>query len=181
MINNSIIIFGSARSYGDTRKAIELFLNAVKVPIPIVDLTDIDVAEFSYEYNQLDDFPDLVDLILKQELIILATPVYWYSVSAKMKCFIDRLTDLLTINKASGRLLRGKKLAIIASYKTYPEGIDGFEKPLENTAKYLGMDFLGIYFHYCGDNIDGLKKSSSSLNQFVKLVLATKHNTLSSL
>lgn len=59
-----------------------------------------------------DDYLNLMKQILdKYETLILATPVYWYSMSGIMKVFFDRLTDLLTIEKELGRKLRGKKIA----------------------------------------------------------------------
>lgn len=178
MIDNAIIVFGSSRSDGHTREAIDLVLNKLSVPIPVIDLADKKVAEFSYKYNQCDDFHDLIKEVLNYELIVLATPVYWYSVSAKMKCFLDRLSDLLAINKELGRRLRGKKLAVIASYYTYPEGINGFEEPIKNTAAYLGMSYLGAYFHYSGDEIEGINKSLNSLNQFLDSVLTYGNKSL---
>lgn len=48
--------------------------------------------------------------------IILATPVYWYSMSALMKTFIDRWGDLLDIRKDIGRRLTNKELYIITSF-----------------------------------------------------------------
>lgn len=58
------------------------------------------------------DYLNLMKQILdKYETLILATPVYWYSMSGIMKVFFDRLTDLLTIEKEFGRKLRGKKTA----------------------------------------------------------------------
>ncbi|MCP4458779.1 MAG: NAD(P)H-dependent oxidoreductase [Cytophagales bacterium] len=39
----------------------------------------------------------------------MATPVYWYSMSGIMKVFLDRIYDVLTIEKELGRKLHGKK------------------------------------------------------------------------
>jgi multimeric flavodoxin WrbA len=35
--------------------------------------------------------------VLAHDQIILATPIYWYAVSAAMKNFLDRLSDLLEL------------------------------------------------------------------------------------
>jgi len=62
--------------------------------------------------------------------------------SAIMKTFIDRLSDLLKIKKELGRQLRKKKLMVIATSSDdseYPE----FWSPFVRTADYLGMEYLG--------------------------------------
>ena len=41
-----------------------------------------------------DDMKDIVPKIKKSDLIILATPIYWWSVTAQMKLLIDRLYAL---------------------------------------------------------------------------------------
>ena len=53
--------------------------------------------------------------MVQYEQIIFATPIYWYAMSAQLKTFFDRMTDLLTIHKPLGRQLRkGKKMFLIA-------------------------------------------------------------------
>ena len=135
--------------------------------MPIVDISKYTVLPFDYSYNQDDDFHILIEKITDFDVIILASPVYWYSLSAQLKCFIDRWTDLLTINKSVGRLFRGKSLALIASYHTYPDGTNGFLQPIKNTANYMGMNYLTEYLHYSGDNIEGIKHENISFDNFV--------------
>ncbi|MDF1678039.1 MAG: flavodoxin family protein [Legionellaceae bacterium] len=173
---SAIIIFGSSRSTGGTRKAVDNVFEALGKTLPVTDLVDCELKEYDYEFRQDDDFKAIIQRALQYDVIILATPVYWYSVSAKMKIFIDRLSDLLAIHKALGRQLRGKKMAVIASYYTYPEGKDGFEQPLKNTAKYLGMDYVGTYFHYSGENPNAQKESTDSLAAFSRALLEAVKN-----
>lgn len=40
---------------------------------------------------QKDDFNEILDLALKADVILFATPVYFYSMSGQLKVFIDRL------------------------------------------------------------------------------------------
>src|SRR3990167_10698154 len=164
---NAVVVFGSSRSHGNTLNAVQKVQQQLGFELPLINLADINVSEFHYEFSQQDDFPALIQQLLEYDLIILSTPVYWYSVSAKMKCFINRLSDLLIIDKPSGRCLKDKKLAVISSYSTHPEGIDGFEPPLKNTANYFGMFYLGAYFHYCGEDAEGIKASEISLKKFI--------------
>lgn len=51
-----------------------------------------------------DDFRIVVDKVLKRDIIVFLTPVYWYSMSGRMKNLIDRLTSLENV----GKMLDGK-------------------------------------------------------------------------
>jgi len=147
-----IIIFGSARSNGNTFEAIKVVTS--KVDSTVIDLANYKIGDYDYNHqNKADDFSFIIEQVLKHETIILATPVYWYTMSAIMKRFVDRLTDLLELEKYPKEVLRNKNLAIISSYGA-PEGKNGFEEIFINTARYLGMNYLGCYFHYSGDDLE---------------------------
>lgn len=162
-----IIIFGSSRSNGNTFEAVEFALSKI-YESEIIDLANYHVSDFDYEHkNKNDDFMKIVSNLLNYRTVILATPIYWHTVSATMKRFLDRLSDLLSIDKDTGRLLREKNLAVITSYRVYPEGKDGFEQILINTAKYLGMNYLGCYFHYSGDDKEIIEENSKLLTKFM--------------
>ena len=110
------------------------------------DLADLDISYYDYDHaNQEDDFLPLAIKMTQASHIILATPVYWYTVSAQLKTFIDRWSDLLTIRKDLGRKLKGKKL-ILVSCGSWEEPGEGFELPVKQTAEYMHMTFAG-YFH----------------------------------
>jgi multimeric flavodoxin WrbA len=75
--------------------------------------------------------------------LIFATPVYWYSMSGRMKTFWDRVTDLFYHHKELSQGLRGKTAMVIASSSGGKP--DGFEMPLEKTFAYLKMDYMGCW------------------------------------
>jgi multimeric flavodoxin WrbA len=161
-----IIILGSSRSNGNTRKAIDTVIG--NAAIPVVDLLPLNINGYDYEHsNQDDDFIPLMERILKFETIILATPVYWYTMSWLMKIFLDRITDLLKIRKDLGRQLRGKKLFVVASFNdSLPKG---FEDTFSQICEYLGMDYLGTSFIYGGDtNKEFLEYNNSEIERVKK-------------
>ena len=163
---NAIIIFGSARGNGNTRKAINELIDKIGV-IDVIDLANYNLTDYDYFHkNKEDDFLKIVNIMLKYEIIILATPVYWYTMSALMKRFIDRFSDILTIRKDLGRQLKGKHLAVISSYSIHPEGKDGFETIIANTANYLGMKYIGCYFQYAGEDETVIKMNEISSIEF---------------
>ena len=62
-----------------------------------------------------DDFNALGEVMLRYDAYIIATPVYWYSVSGVLKNFVDRLTSMENMIYHTGRsLLEGKVAAFIA-------------------------------------------------------------------
>lgn len=128
LTNNHIIIFGSSRSFGNTRKALNDVVG--KSSIELIDLNDFDISPFDYEHrNAEDDFIPLMEKIADYDTLIIATPVYWYSMSTQHKIFFDRFSDLLKIRKDLGRKLRGKKLFVIASFQSsYPRGFEDIAK-----------------------------------------------------
>ncbi len=148
-----LVIVGSARKAGDTAKAVSLAFPNDK--IVLIDLLDHDIRAYSYSHtNRTDEFLALVQLILKADSVVFATPVYWYSMSGAMKDFFDRLTDLLEIDKPSGRLLKGKDVWLLA-VGTEPTLPEGFEVPFERTVRYFDMNYRGSAYFCSAPNGDG--------------------------
>jgi multimeric flavodoxin WrbA len=136
-----IILQGSSKSHGNTRKIVDFILS--KKEGQFVDLITKDIGYFDYEHKNIDDdFLKVVDQILKCETIIFATPIYWYSMSAVMKTFFDRISDLLKIRKELGRQLRSKKMLVIACGSDKNE-FPSFWEPFKLSAEYLGMEYRG--------------------------------------
>ncbi len=108
-----------------------------------IDLMDFNILHFDYEHqNKNDDYLDVIKRITDNyDVLIFATPVYWYSMSGIMKVFFDRLTDLLRIEKEIGRKLRGKHMAVISSSNGDNLGIN-FWLPFKKSAEYLGMNYI---------------------------------------
>jgi len=162
-MTNPIIIFGSSRSFGETRAAVDTIIGNNK--IPLIDLLTLDISMYDYEHrNKNDDFIPLMEKVIAHDLIILATPVYWYSTSATVKIFMDRLTDLLEIRKDLGRKLNGKKLFVIAnSGGNLP---DDFEAPIRLTCEYMDMQYIGCCYTYRG------KVSNAEIAKARKIIFA---------
>ncbi|MEM6321242.1 MAG: NAD(P)H-dependent oxidoreductase [Bacteroidota bacterium] len=144
---NKVIISGSARKNGDTAKVIGKLTHFTGWDV--IDLNDYQFGFYDYEHNnRTDDFlPLMRSIIAKYEVLIFATPIYWYSMSGLMKVFFDRITDLLTIEKDLGRKLRGKGMAAINCSVGDPNPQDyvfnEFWLPFHKSAEYLGMTYLG--------------------------------------
>jgi multimeric flavodoxin WrbA len=146
----TLIISGSSRKNGETAK-IAQHLSSIS-GWDLIDLNDYKISFYDYEHkNKDDDYLVLMrNIIENYDVLIFATPVYWYSMSGNMKVFFDRITDLLTIEKDLGRKLRGKSMAAISSSGGDDLG-DSFWLPFSRSAEYLGMKYLGNLHTYNGE------------------------------
>jgi multimeric flavodoxin WrbA len=141
---DAVVILASSRSQGNTRLLVDYLIETTD--IPIIDLSSKNISYYDYERTAgNDDFIPVIQTLAEKQVWILATPVYWYSMSAQMKTFFDRLTDLLTTHKDLGWRLRGRAVALLAS-GTDPNLPEGFEAPFRLTCRYLGLNFLGTCY-----------------------------------
>jgi len=158
-----IIILGSASKDGHTRKAVNQLRSLAD--FDIVDLNNYNISYYDYGHkNEKDDYLNLMrNIISNYDILIFATPVYWYSMSGIMKVFFDRITDLLDNEKELGRKLRGKSMAVLSSSIGDHLG-DSFWLPFSETAKYLGMDYIG-HIHTIENKVD-----MTELKKFADLI-----------
>ena len=141
-MKKGVILLGSSNSKGDTY-AVSKYVSD-KTSYPIIDLKTKNIGPFDYEFkNSHDDFLPLIkEIVANYELIIFATPVYWYTMSGTMKIFFDRISDCLKTEKETGRKLRTMEMAVI-SCGSDSELVPGFYMPFIESAKYLSMHYLG--------------------------------------
>ncbi|MEO1515735.1 MAG: NAD(P)H-dependent oxidoreductase [Bacteroidota bacterium] len=137
-----VIVFGSSRSGGDTRLMVDHLIGGQDWDL--IDLSQKRIEPYDYDYqNQDDDFLSTVTNIIENyDLIIFATPVYWYSMSGILKNFFDRITDLLKLYKPLGKAFRGKSVAVL-SCASEDETKEGFYMPFRESANYLHWKYVG--------------------------------------
>lgn len=141
---DAIVVLGTSRSDGNTRATVANVVDGRQVDL--IDLSTADIRTYDYNHrNELDEFLPIAQRLAEKSLWLLATLVYWYTMSAQMKVFVDRLSDLITIRKDLGRALRGKAVAVLAS-GTDNALAEGFEAPFRLTAQYFEMRYLGAFY-----------------------------------
>jgi GrpB-like predicted nucleotidyltransferase (UPF0157 family) len=112
----------------------------------VVNLNAVTVERYVYGEEARDDFPQMIEKIIAADLLVIATPVYWYAMSGPTKNFFDRFSNLLRgPHKHLGEALYGKKFILLST------GSDerlpfGYEVPFNLTGTYLGMDYLGAKY-----------------------------------
>ena len=158
-----IVIVGSSRNDGDASNLTKRLIEKSKWDL--INLNDYEFSYFDYEHkNRNDDYLNLMrEIVKKYETLIFITPVYWYSMSGILKVFFDRFTDLLTIEKELGRKLRGKKMAVMSCSIGENLG-QSFWLPFSETAKYLGMEYIGNSHTITGEN------NELKITEFIELI-----------
>jgi len=131
-------LLGSSRKGGNTdtlTSAVFEHLSNAR----LINLGDYSIAPYDYQHRYVaDGFIPLARLMAKADAIVFASPVYWYSMSAPMKTFFDRLTDLTESHKELGRQLAGKTAFVISTGGS-PLPPASFEPPFSETVRYFNM------------------------------------------
>jgi len=94
------------------------------------------------------------------DVIVVATPLYFFSASAQLKLIFDRMFSLYKWDNDAGTMqtpLKGKTLVLLAS-AFEDVGLDALEKPFALTAKYSGMKFESILAANAGTSGEIAKK-----------------------
>ena len=123
-------INGSPRKYGASFKLLSLALRFAEregAETELIHLYDYNIkpclgcVSDGVEYCRFpcivkDDFNAIAGRLVEADAFILASPIYWYSVSGVMKNFIDRLTSLenMIYHEPRKSLLEGKVAGFIA-------------------------------------------------------------------
>lgn len=148
-MTSRVILYASSRSAGNTA-VIARYLSE-KIQAPVVDISTRSMAPFSYEndYPANDAYISTLEGILPYDEWIFLTPIYWYTMSAQMKIFLDRFSDILRYRKDLQPRLSGKRLWVFCC------GSDGdpvphFFTPFRLSAEYLDMDYKGELHTWVG-------------------------------
>ena len=153
-----VIINGSARK-GNTLTAIQAFTegvaegNEIEIIAPekltIAPCKGCGVCQCSKGCVDQDDTNPAIDKIVVADVIIFATPVYWWGISAQLKLIIDKCY-------CKGLLLKNKKVGIFV-IGAAPVGSIQYElinKQFQCMADYLSWDMLFQKFYSASDRAD---------------------------
>lgn len=100
-MKNILVVVGGGRANGNTKKLADAFVKGAKDANHNVEIVSLSKAQvngcigcnacrFGKPCVQKDDFNDLVPQILEADLIVFASPLYFWTISAKLKAFIER-------------------------------------------------------------------------------------------
>ncbi len=161
MGKNILIINGSPKKDGNTTALIEWFSQGCKekgAKLEVVNASGLKLKSIGciscrrcqrrkeYECVIADGMLPVLRKMIRAEVIVMATPLYFFSASAQLKAVMDRMFSLYKWDNRANSFkspLKGKALVLLAS--AYEEtGLDALAKPFSLTARYTGMRFASL-------------------------------------
>jgi len=109
-------------------------------------------ASDAYECVIDDEAKPVLARMAEVDVIVMATPVYFFAASAQLKLLLDRMFSLYKWDNEAGTMetpLRGKPLVLMASAHE-AVGLDAVEKPFALIADYTGMRFKSLLIPHAG-------------------------------
>lgn len=106
-----------------------------------------------------DDTNETIDNIVSADMILFATPVYWWGMSAQLKQVIDKCY-------CKGVKLKGKKIGLMIIGGSPVDNIqyELITKQFECMANYLSWDIQFVKSYYASAR-DDLKKNAEALEE----------------
>lgn len=143
------VIYGSTRDKGNTEWLTEYVVRSL--PVEKIYLRDYNILPIKDERHTeagfqqvMDDYNTVIERVLKHDVLVFATPVYWYSMSGTMKLFIDRWSQTLRDkNLPNFREDLSKKKAFVIAVGGDNPSIKAL--PLIQQFQYI-FDFFGMAF-----------------------------------
>lgn len=163
-----VIINGSARK-GNTLRAIDAFIQGAskKNEIEIIQPDKLQIApckgcgacQCLNGCVDQDDTNSTIDKIADADMILFATPVYWWGMSAQLKLIIDKCycRGLQLKNKKVGTIVVGGSPVDSIQYEL-------IDKQFSCMAKYLSWDMVFQKSYYATDS-DEFAKNKDSIKE----------------
>jgi len=141
-----LVINGSTRENGNTDAVLRSFMQGVSeggLNVREAVLRNLTVnncvgcckCQKEKKCNFQDDMTELRDMVIKSDVLVFASPIYWCEITGLMKTFIDRL--YFFHHKENSNLVAGKKALIITTLG---------EKDAAYESQVL-VDFYKRFFH----------------------------------
>jgi multimeric flavodoxin WrbA len=124
-----------------------------------------------YECVIKDEASPVLARMADVDVIVMATPLYFYGPSAQLKLVFDRMFSLFKWDNKANTVqtpLKGKTLVLLATaYENI--GLDTLEKPFALTADYTGMKFESLLVPDAGESGE-IKKLQGIKEKVIALV-----------
>lgn len=179
----ALIIKSSPKRDGNTSTLVKHFARGVNengVKVTEFNVNDMNI-EFCKGCNSClesygpecviqDDMHQIYDAYLKSDLVVYATPIWWWHMNAQMKTVIDRHHALLYKDDYTGNL-KGKKVVLVVSFlHDDPDGVHLVERMFKSITDW-SESTLRVLSHHCegGSVTDDPDKMREAYDLGVKL------------
>ena len=111
---------------------------------------------------------ELYPLFRQADMVIYATPIYWWSVSAQLKAFMDRCYALGSIEDS----FAGKKAVLLMTYggELPNNGPELVKTTFEEICDYKEMDLVHVY-SVCTDDYMPVAENAEALSDVYEMGL----------
>lgn len=160
-----VVLVGSVRNNGNTDLLARAFVEGAreKNDVEVVSVADYKVNPcigcntcFSRENNQCfqeDDMKLIYEKLMEADIIVAASPVYFYGISAQLKAVVDRLHTPLR-NK-----FHVKKMALLlVGAATLPELFDSIKLQYNMILNYFKLENAGMVLVHGVKDIGDMKE-----------------------
>lgn len=143
-----LVLQGSSRENGNTELLANLAVEGIphttirlreKKILPILDQRH-DPDGFA---AVADDYDEVIEAVLAHDILVFATPIYWYGMSGHMKNFVDRWSQSLRDKRYAFKDALGQKQAYVITTGGDEPRIKGL--PLIQQFQYI-FSFVGMPF-----------------------------------
>ncbi len=137
----------------------------------LMDIRPCDACDICQETGVCvlkDDMQLLYPKLEKADAIVIATPIYWFTMNAQTKLFIDRW---YAMQSPQGNALKGKQFGILLTYgdtDPYSSGAINAMRTFQDMLRYIGAEFSGMVYGTAND-IGDIQKQPELLAQAYKL------------
>ena len=152
----TLVLFGSARANGHTKAMLDLFLETLGGEVEIIDAyrTELEIApckdcRFYWHKNGCsikDGMVSVYEKLEEADNIVLASPIYFHSISGKLKTIIDRLqpywASCLRKDKPEAFRKTGSIL-MVGGAPSFENQFLGGDLVLKNLLKDMSIHFTG--------------------------------------
>lgn len=151
----TLVFFGSARDKGNTRDLLDALLEGLEGEVEIIDAYKTSVApcrDCRYCWHKRgcsikDGMQEIYKKVDEADNIILASPVYFHSVTGPMKIIIDRLQVYWASNVRGDRPEKNTKKGVIlmvGGAPSFEEQFRGCEYVLQTVLKDFAAECVGV-------------------------------------
>ena len=105
----------------------------------VLQMADYKISQYGQVFED-DEMKDVLKEMDKYDILVIGSPVYWYTVGGMLKTFIDRLYML-----PEAVFLKGKQLYLFAQGSAPSQDTVKSIEFLSNRLSYLmGMELMGV-------------------------------------
>ena len=158
---NILVLNGSPRATGNTKQMVNAFQQGAQSAGHSVQVVDVCkkringciACEYCHTKGkgtciQKDDMQEVYQLLKDADMLVIASPIYYHSITGQLKCAIDRLYSAAYPVKPA----RLKKAAMILSSgaaNMYDGALFSFQGDFLD---YLGLENMGVFTAYGQEN-----------------------------